>query len=244
MVDTGSSVDILFKDALDKFNLEFVILNSCTSPLYGFTGDSVIPIGTIILSVTLGQPPTQIKWLIKFLAVDTLSAYNIILERYFLVRTKRLLSIYHYVLKFHVGDRVGVIHGDQHIVRKCYAASTNPTALLKHCVQVTTKDDVPMHKEVIEIEIDEEHSEVQKEEDYEKRVPIRQEHGTPVGNLESVSIKDDDLSKVVRICANFWRRADVAKSSPNTSDSSFKHFRCTMAFCTVGHRPHWTSSHV
>ncbi|KAL5812833.1 hypothetical protein ACOSQ3_027783 [Xanthoceras sorbifolium] len=48
MVDTGSSVDILFKDALDKFNLESVILNSCTSPLYGFTGDSVIPIGLIL----------------------------------------------------------------------------------------------------------------------------------------------------------------------------------------------------
>ncbi|KAL5756475.1 hypothetical protein ACOSQ2_021221 [Xanthoceras sorbifolium] len=112
MVDTGSSVDILFKDALDKFNLKSVMLNNCTSPLYGFTGDSVIPMGTIILPVTLGQPPAQIKWFTKFLVVDTPSAYNIILARPFLVRTKSVLSIYHHVLKFPVRDSVRVIHGD------------------------------------------------------------------------------------------------------------------------------------
>ncbi|KAL5861476.1 hypothetical protein ACOSQ4_002772 [Xanthoceras sorbifolium] len=116
MVDSGSSVDILFKDSLDKFNLESSMLNSCTSLLYGFTGDFVMPMGTIILPVILGQPPAQIKWLTEFLVVDTPSAYNIILGRPFLVRTKSVVSIYHHVLKFPVGDRVRVTHGDQHCV--------------------------------------------------------------------------------------------------------------------------------
>ncbi|KAL5794127.1 hypothetical protein ACOSP7_002721 [Xanthoceras sorbifolium] len=144
------------------------------------------------------------------------------------MRTKSVLYIYHRVLKFPVGDHVGVIHGDQQLARKCYVAPTNRTALLKHCVQ----------EEIMEIEIDEEHSEVQKEKD-KKRVPRRQEYGTPINELESVSIKDNDSSKMVRICVNFWKRASITESSPIQ-----EHFRCTIAFHAMGCIPHWTSSHV
>ncbi|KAL5797914.1 hypothetical protein ACOSQ2_002734 [Xanthoceras sorbifolium] len=137
------------------------------------------------------------------------------------MRTKSVLYIYHRVLKFPVGDHVGVIHGDQQLARKCYVAPTNRTALLKHCVQVTTKDD--------------------KEKD-KKRVPRRKEYGTPINELESVSIKDNDSSKMVRICANFWKRASIAESSLYKSISESK--ECTIAFHVMGCIPHWTSSHV
>ncbi|KAL5810724.1 hypothetical protein ACOSQ4_027292 [Xanthoceras sorbifolium] len=116
--------------------------------------------GTIILPVTLGQPPAQIKWLTEFLVVDTPSAYNIILRRPFLVRTKSVLSIYHHVLKCPVGDRVGVIHGDPYIAEKCYDASINPIAHLKHC------------EETMETEVEDEHLEVLEEEG-EKGIPSR-----------------------------------------------------------------------
>ncbi|KAL5861590.1 hypothetical protein ACOSQ4_002886 [Xanthoceras sorbifolium] len=188
--------------------------------------------GTIILLITLGQPPAQIKWLTEFLVVDTPSAYNIILGRPFLVRTKSVVSIYHHVLKFLVGDRVGVIHGDQHLTRKCYAASTNPTALLKHCMQVPIKDnELPQEKAM----------------ETNKRIPKMQERGTPVDDLEAVSIKDEDLMKMVRICAklpdeekrngcfsrsSFRRRANIARSSPYTGS-----FRKNFAYritCGIG----------
>ena len=46
LIDTGSSVDILFKGAHEQLNLKNSCYNSCTSLLYGFTGDSVMPTGT------------------------------------------------------------------------------------------------------------------------------------------------------------------------------------------------------
>ena len=46
LIDTGSSVDILFKGAHEQLNLKNSCYNSCTSPLYGFTGVSVMPMGS------------------------------------------------------------------------------------------------------------------------------------------------------------------------------------------------------
>ncbi|KAL5783004.1 hypothetical protein ACOSP7_008033 [Xanthoceras sorbifolium] len=168
--------------------------------------------GTIILPVTLGQPPAQIKWLTEFLVVNTPSAYNIILGRHFLVKTKSVLSIYHHVLKLPVRDRVGVVHEDQHLTGKCYAVSTNPTALLKHCVRGAFRSPGRRRKE--------------------KRIPRKQGRATLVDDLEVVSIKDDDPSKKVRVCAklylskdSFWRRTTISKSSSYTSSSHTKHFR-------------------
>ncbi|KAK0584600.1 hypothetical protein LWI29_015951 [Acer saccharum] len=79
LVDTGSSVDILFKGALKKLNLKNPCYNSCTTPLYGFTGDSVMPIGTHILPVIIGEAPLQQNIMTEFIVVDTPSAYNAIL---------------------------------------------------------------------------------------------------------------------------------------------------------------------
>ncbi|KAL5850188.1 hypothetical protein ACOSQ4_008201 [Xanthoceras sorbifolium] len=184
--------------------------------------------------------------------VDTPSAYNIILRRPLLVRTKSVVSIYYHALKFPIGDRVGVIHGNQHLVRKCYAASTNPTAILKHCMQVAIKDDELPQKETMETDVNEEHLEVQEEED-EKRIPKTQEHGTPIDDLEAVSIKDEDPTKMVGYVhlskGSFRRRANVAQSSSYTGNSSLEHFRIkrshrTLAVCAMGRGPHWTSPYV
>ncbi|KAL5785955.1 hypothetical protein ACOSQ2_008347 [Xanthoceras sorbifolium] len=153
--------------------------------------------------------------------VDTPSAYNIIIGRPFLVRTKSMVSIYYHALKFPIGDRVGVIHGNQHLVRKCYAASTNPIAILKHCMQ-----------ETMETDVNKEHLEVQEEED-EKRIPKMQEHGTPIDDLEAVSIKDEDPTKM------------VGYSSRHLSKGSFRRrANRTLAVCTMGRGPHWTSPYV
>ena len=57
LVDSGSSINILYWSAYQKTGLRQADLTPMTSPLYGFTGDSVIPIGTIKLVVTLREPP-------------------------------------------------------------------------------------------------------------------------------------------------------------------------------------------
>ena len=56
-VDTGSAVNILYWDAYQKTGRRREDLTSTTSPLDGFTGNTVITEGTIKLVVTLGEPP-------------------------------------------------------------------------------------------------------------------------------------------------------------------------------------------
>ena len=79
----------------------------------------------------------------EFIVVNTPSAYNAILGRPFLSGIKGVLSIYHNVLKFPVGTRVGEVRGDQQATRTCYVVSTNPTALAKQCAHVTYE---PSHR--------------------------------------------------------------------------------------------------
>ena len=59
LVDSRSAINILYWDAYQKIGLRRSDLTPTTSPLYGFTGDSVIPEGTIKLAVTLGEPPRR-----------------------------------------------------------------------------------------------------------------------------------------------------------------------------------------
>ncbi|XP_024021222.1 uncharacterized protein LOC112091535 [Morus notabilis] len=53
--DNDSSVDILYSDFLDKMGIPRARLQNRAQPLYGFTGDSVIPKGAIELPMTIGD---------------------------------------------------------------------------------------------------------------------------------------------------------------------------------------------
>ena len=141
LIDTGSSVDILFKRAHEQLNLKNSCFNSCTSLLYGFTGDSVMPMGTKILSVIVGEAPFQQNIMTEFIVVDTPSTYNAILGRPYLSGIRGVLSIYHNVLKFPVGSGVGEVRGDQQVARNCYAVSTNPATFANQYASVASYPD-------------------------------------------------------------------------------------------------------
>ena len=70
LVDNGSSVDVLFKGALDKMNLDGAKLRPVKTPLYGFTGERVDVEGLITLPVTMDEVPRQVIRMIDFLVVD------------------------------------------------------------------------------------------------------------------------------------------------------------------------------
>ncbi|XP_024041943.1 uncharacterized protein LOC18043651 [Citrus clementina] len=55
LVDTSSSVDIIFKSALDQVLIESPKITPYATPLIGFAGDMVIPKGIITLPVALGK---------------------------------------------------------------------------------------------------------------------------------------------------------------------------------------------
>ncbi|GAV88820.1 hypothetical protein CFOL_v3_32241, partial [Cephalotus follicularis] len=61
LVDSGSSADILFKPAFDHLRILEEQLKQLKTPLVGFTGEIVHPLGSIDLFVIVGTSPRLIQ---------------------------------------------------------------------------------------------------------------------------------------------------------------------------------------
>ena len=96
-----------------------VLMNA---PLISFGGTRVYPLGTITLSVTVGDYPQQITKDVTFLVVDCLFAYNAILGRPTLNSWKVVTSTYHLMIKFPIDYGVGELCGNQVATCDCYVA--------------------------------------------------------------------------------------------------------------------------
>ena len=79
LVDNGSSANILYYPAFQQMRIDREQLSPTNTPLIGFGGTSVFPLGVITISITAGNYPQQITRDITFLVVDCSSAYNAIL---------------------------------------------------------------------------------------------------------------------------------------------------------------------
>ena len=122
LVDNGSSVDILYYHAFQKMRLGRDQLRPVCSPLVGFRGIKVQPVGTITLSVVVGSYPQQITKEVNFLMVDCSSSYNAIIGRLTLNSWKTVTSTYHLSVKFFIVYGKRQVQGDQLAVRECYLA--------------------------------------------------------------------------------------------------------------------------
>ena len=97
-------------------------LISTNAPLIGFGGTRVFPLGTIALSIMVGNYPQQITKDVTFLVVDCSSAYNAILGRHTLNSWKAVTSTDHLMIMFPTDYGVGELRGNQVAARKCYVA--------------------------------------------------------------------------------------------------------------------------
>ncbi|GAV70791.1 LOW QUALITY PROTEIN: hypothetical protein CFOL_v3_14289, partial [Cephalotus follicularis] len=80
LIDSGSSTDILYKHAFDQLRIPADQLKLVKTPLVGFTGETIHPLGSINLSVVAGTAPHQTVEM-TFLVMDTPSPYNAIVGR-------------------------------------------------------------------------------------------------------------------------------------------------------------------
>ena len=123
LFDNESSVDIIFASTFDKIGIGREKLEPVNAYLRGFSRERVLPLGSIQLVLTLGDPPCQVTTTIRFLLVDAPSAYNMLLGRPSLNTIWAIPSAYHMVIKFLIANGVGMVQGNQRVARECYSTS-------------------------------------------------------------------------------------------------------------------------
>ncbi|GAV57243.1 hypothetical protein CFOL_v3_00781 [Cephalotus follicularis] len=120
LIDSGSSVNILYKHAFDQLRIPTDQLKPVKTPLMGFAGEMVHPLGSIDLSVVAGTAPCQTQVQMTFQVVDTPSPYNAIVGRPGLNLMEALVSTRHLLVKFPIRFGVGEVREDQQVARQCY----------------------------------------------------------------------------------------------------------------------------
>ena len=65
LINNGSSIDIIFSSAFDKMSIGRENLEPVNAHLLGFSGEKVLPLGSVQLVLTLGDPSCQATTTIK-----------------------------------------------------------------------------------------------------------------------------------------------------------------------------------
>ncbi|XP_048623567.1 uncharacterized protein LOC106413279 [Brassica napus] len=154
LIDTGSSVDLIFRDTLDKMGVDLRDMKLSSHTLTGFNGASEQMIGTIRLPVYAGG----ITRTVKFSVIRAKAPYNAILGTPWLHSMKAVPSTYHQCVMFPRKDgKTQTIRGDQQAARELLIA----TVKMKQQASLVNSVSKPLHKiypqmeEVREVTIDE-----------------------------------------------------------------------------------------
>ena len=151
LIDNGSSVDILYYQAFKRMGLKDSNLRPSPNPVYGFTGDSVVPVGVITLPLTVGEYPRESCVMADFLVIDQPSAFNAVLSRPSLRVLKAITSIYHLLMKFPTPNGVRKVRGNQEEARRCYNQAVKSASRLR---QVNVVDQRPPSEGPLDDSID------------------------------------------------------------------------------------------
>nr|XP_009383604.1 PREDICTED: uncharacterized protein LOC103971335 [Musa acuminata subsp. malaccensis] len=149
LVDTRSSANVLYLDAFKKLSLTNEDLIPIASGLTKFTEDSISPLGTTILPVTIGEEPRAKTTMTTFMVVNLPSTYNVILSRLTLNKLKVVVSTYYQAIKFLTSIGVKESRSNPGESRRCYLiAVTLPEKSCPHqALDPREEARTPMHLE-------------------------------------------------------------------------------------------------
>ncbi|XP_068480871.1 uncharacterized protein [Phaseolus vulgaris] len=147
LVDQGSSADVMFWPTFEKLQLSPDQLRPYGGCLYGFVGDQVEVRGYIELRTTFTDGLVSRTEKIRYLVVNALSAYNILLGRPTLNRTGAVPSTRHMKVKLpSMEGMIITIRSDQKEVKKCYENSLKNKRYVCH-VSTTPPPGVELERE-------------------------------------------------------------------------------------------------
>ncbi|CAN6933850.1 unnamed protein product [Brassica oleracea] len=116
LVDTGSSVDLIFSKTLQRMDVKDYELKTCKRPLTSFAGDTTMTIGTVKLPVYVAG----ITKIVKFVVIESPAIYNAILGTPWIHSMKAVPSTYHQCIKFPITSGTYTLKGNQRLSRTCF----------------------------------------------------------------------------------------------------------------------------
>jgi hypothetical protein len=120
-VNPCSQADILYWSAFLKMRLSESMLKPCQANLMGFLGEGVAVKGYIDLDTTFGKGGNTKMIKVRYLVVDSSSAYNVVIGRPALKDLKAVISVADLSMEYPVGDgKVGVVEADLEMAKKCH----------------------------------------------------------------------------------------------------------------------------
>ncbi|XP_024014573.1 uncharacterized protein LOC112088506 [Eutrema salsugineum] len=125
LIDTGSSFNIIFKEALDQLDIP---------------SDKIEPFIT---------PLTRVVKIIQFLILDKPAIYNAILGTLSLHAMKAVASTYHQYLKFPTPDGIYILKGIQAIAWSCYINECKLRSGNHACVEIGAKLDPKIRESLV-----------------------------------------------------------------------------------------------
>ncbi|VFQ91505.1 unnamed protein product [Cuscuta campestris] len=158
LVDTGSSVNILYLETFQKLRLCRTQLEPLKTPLSGFMGDTVEAEGSIVLPVELGSGEKTVWKKMRFIVVDIKCVHNAILGRPGINRVGAVISMPHLCMKFHTPGGVGEVKGDQRNAQECYARAIKKmtkgvNVISQEITKGETREKLEPEAETVEIEL-------------------------------------------------------------------------------------------
>ena len=116
LIDTRSSVDVIFKDALRKMGIDESCIKPERSLLVSFAGDTTISEGTVKLPVYVGNTHRAVR----FTIIDKPNIYYAIFGTPWINSMKAVPSTYHQCIKIPLPDGVCTIKVSQSTSRACF----------------------------------------------------------------------------------------------------------------------------